>query len=143
MTEAISSFGTLLKVGDGAGPEVFTAIAEVKDISGPTISLATAEVTHQQSTDGFDEFVGTINSGGEVTFAVNYIPTDATHDATDGLISICKAKTLNNFQLVFPDGASTTWTFAALVTRVSPTAPVNGALTGDVTLKISGSPTLA
>ncbi|KKK53886.1 hypothetical protein LCGC14_3090310, partial [marine sediment metagenome] len=35
MSNAISSFGTLLKVGDGAGTEVFTTIAEVMDIDGP------------------------------------------------------------------------------------------------------------
>ena len=34
MTEGIIGLGTLLKIGDGATPEVFTAIAEVKDITG-------------------------------------------------------------------------------------------------------------
>jgi hypothetical protein len=35
MTEGVIGLGTILKIGDGATPEVFTAIAEVKDITGP------------------------------------------------------------------------------------------------------------
>jgi hypothetical protein len=30
MTEGVVGLGTLLKIGDGAEPEIFTAIAEVK-----------------------------------------------------------------------------------------------------------------
>jgi hypothetical protein len=33
MSEGVIGLGTLLKIGDGASPEAFTAIAEVKDIA--------------------------------------------------------------------------------------------------------------
>ena len=49
MTEGVIGLGTLLKIGDGAIPEVFTAIAEVKDITGPGLTREFAEFTHQQS----------------------------------------------------------------------------------------------
>jgi len=38
MTEGVIGLGTLLKIGDGASPEVFAAIAEVKDITGPGLT---------------------------------------------------------------------------------------------------------
>ena len=55
-TEGVVGLGTLLKIGDGASPETFTAIAEVKDITGPNMSMEFAEFTHQQSTDGYREY---------------------------------------------------------------------------------------
>lgn len=143
MSNAVSSFGSLLKIGDGAGTEVFTTIAEVMDITGPSISLDTEEVTSQTSANGYDEHIGTILRGGDVTFDINYGPTDGTHDETTGLISVMNAKSLNNFQLVMTDAGTTTWSFAALVTGFEPAMPVAGALRASVTLKISSKPTLA
>lgn len=143
MTSAVSSFGTYLKIGNGGTPESFTTIAEVLDIEGPELELDTEEVTSHSSTGGWEEFVGTILRSGEVSFEVNYVPTHATHDASTGLIADMKARTLRNFQLIFPDGSSTTWSFAAYVTGMNPSAPVSGKLGAEITLKISGQPTLA
>ena len=143
MSNAISSFGTLLKIGDGAGTEVFTTIAEVMDISGPSTTLNTAEVTSQTSANGYSEHIGTILNGGEVSFDINYGPTDGTHDESTGLISVMNARTLNNFQLIFPDSGTTTWAFAGLVTGFEPSAPVDGALTASVSMLISGKPTIS
>ena len=143
MSNALSSFGHLLKIGDGAGTEVCTTIAEVLDVNGPDLSLDTEEVTSQTSANGYDEHIGTILRGGEVTLDINYIPTDGTHDESTGLISVMQTKTKNNFQLVMTDSGTTTWDFAALVTKFSPTAPVVGALRASVTMKISGKPVLS
>jgi len=140
---AISSFGTLLKIGDGAPTEVFTTIAEVMDISGPSQTMATAETTSQTSANKARTFIGTVLDGGEVTFDINYEPAGATHDQTTGLIKDQTDLTVRNFELVFPDPATTTWSFAALVTNFEPTAPVDGALTASVTLKVSGLPSIA
>ena len=143
MSDALSSFGHLLKIGDGAGTEVFTTIAQVLDVNGPDLSLDTEEVTSQTSANGYDEHIGTILRGGEVTLDINYIPTDGTHDESTGLISVMQTKAVNNFELVMTDSGTTTWSFAALVTKFSPTAPVAGALRASVTMKISGKPILA
>lgn len=143
MSNAVAGFGSLLKIGDGAGPEVFTTIAEVKDISGPSLSMATIDVTNQSSTGGWAEFIGGIKDAGEVTFDVNFLPADATHNAATGLIRDYNNRTKRNFQLVFPDAGATTWSFAALVTAFQPTEPIGDALTASVTLKITGQPTLA
>lgn len=143
VTKAISSFGTLLQIGDGGTPESFTTIAEVLDISGPDLSLDTEEVTSHDSPGGWEEHIGTILRSGEVTFDVNYVPTEATHDASTGLIADMVARTVRNFKLVFPDAGSTTWSFSALVTGVKPAAPVEGSLKGSITLKVTGQPALA
>lgn len=137
MSDAISSFGTLFKVGDGATPtETFATVAEVGDIDGPDMSLATEEVTNHGSVDGWDEFIGTILSGGEVGMPINYVPTEATHNMTTGLQADMINKTRRNFQLVFPDSSG--YQFAALVTGFKSKAPVKGKLSADIKLKISG-----
>ena len=143
MSNAISAFGTLLKIGDGGAPESFTTIAEVKDIGGPKLKSNTAEVTNHSSTDGWLEKIGTILEAGQVTFKINFVPTATTHSFSTGLIKDFVARTKRNFKLVFPDTGATTWSFTAIVTGFEPSEPVNGPLEADVTLDITGKPTLA
>ena len=142
MSNAISSFGTLLKIGDGAGTEVFTTIAEVLDIDGPTLTQDTVEVTSQTATARYKEYIVTLKDGGEVTFDVNYITDDSTHDASTGLIKDYNDGTLRNFQVIFSDSGTTTWAISAYIVNFGPTMPVNGALNASITLKVSGQPTL-
>ena len=143
MSNAVFAHGTLLKAGDGAATEVFTTVAEVTDIGGPSLALDPVEVTNHDSTAGWREFIGGLLDGGEVTLTINYIPANATHNATNGLIADMTARTKRNFQLVFPDSGTTTWSFTALVTAFEPGEPIDAQLTADVTLKITGQPTLA
>jgi len=143
MSNAVSAFGTLLKIGDGGEPETFTTIAEVTDISGPSLSADTIDVTSHDSPGGYREFIQGLKDAGEVTFTINFIPTEATHDASTGLLKDYNDGTLRNFQLVFPDPGNTTWSFAAVVTGFEPSEPTDDKLSADVTLKISGQPTLA
>lgn len=143
MTSAIDAFGTLLKIGDGAENETFTTVAEVTDISGPGFSVDVEDVTSHSSTGAWEEVIPTIIRSGEISFSVNFIPTGATHSQTSGLLADMKAKTNRNFQLVFPDNGSTTWTLSTYIVGFEPSMAVDGVLTADLTLKITGQPTLA
>ena len=139
---AYSSFGTLLKRGDGGSPESFATIGEVLDIKGPELEADTEDSTNHSSTDGWDESIVTILKGGELTFDINYLPENATHNLATGFLKDFNNRTKRNFQLVFPNPGNTTWNFGAFVTKFSPANPVKGIMKGSVTLKISGKPTL-
>ena len=143
VTQAISSFGIAFKIGDGGGPESFTTVAEVLDFNGPGLQGRTTEVTSHDAQNAWAEFVGTIKDGGEITFTVNFVPAHGTHNPTSGLLDDLQTQVLRNFQVVFPDTATTTWLLSGVVTGFTPVAPVDGALTADVSVKISGEPTLA
>jgi len=143
MTEAIAAFGTLLKIGDAATPEVFTTIAEVTDIGGITLSTATEDATNHSSAGGFEEKIPTTLAVGPVKFGINFVPTGPTHSYSTGLIKDWVNKTKRNFKLVFPDTGATTWSFAAYVTNVDIKAPVKGKLAADITLDVTGQPTLS
>ena len=141
MTDAVSGFGTLLQLGDGADPEVFTTIAEVKDITGPGLEADTIEVTNHSSPGAWREYIAGLLDAGEVTFDVNYLPGDATHDATTGLQANLLARSVDSYRLTWP--TADTVTFPAFVTGFETGAPVDDALSASVTLKVAGEPTFA
>lgn len=130
--------GTVLKMGDGASPEVFTAIAQIGDVDGPGSKRETVDTTNHSS--AAKEFVATILDSGEVKFSINYDPAAATHkNATGGLIYAHQQGTLKNFKVDFPATVVAGPTFAAYVTDFQTKAPVAGKLSAEITLKISGA----
>jgi hypothetical protein len=138
-SEGVIGLGTLLKIGNGASPEVFSAIAEVKDITGPGLTSEFAEFTHQQSTGGYREYKPTFKNSGEITFKCNFLPDDTTQGfSTSGLLKDYEDQTLRNFQLLFPDTGATLASFAAYVANIQPTSPLAAALELNVTLRVTG-----
>jgi len=142
MSDAVRAYGTLLQRGDGELAEVFTTIAELTDISGPTLDADELDVTSHSSVDGYREFIQGLKDAGEVTIEGNFIPANATQSATDGLLSDYDSGVVRNFQLVFPDTDTTTWGFSAIITAFEPSAPVEEVLTFTATLKVTGKPEL-
>lgn len=139
----LSSFGTLLKIGDGGGPETFTTIAEVRDIKGPKVALGTTESTNHSSPGGWREKLPTLLEAGPVEFEINFDPNAATHGFATGLVKDAVNRTLRNFQVVFPSSPAVTWSFSAYVVQVEPDEPVEGKISAAVILDITGQPTLA
>lgn len=137
MSDAIGAMGTLLKVGDGADPENFTPIAEITALKPPGMENEAVEVTNQGS-GGWDEWIPVLTKGGEVSFEINYVPGEATHDGSNGVISLLRSRTTRNWQIVFPDTASTSVTFAAFVQKFDPEANPKDKLKASVTLKVTG-----
>ncbi len=140
-TSAIVGTGTLLKVGDGGGSEVFTALAEVTGIGDIDISTEMHDATHTSST--WRERIAGMFDAGSIDFECNFLIANATQDASTGLIADQQNKTLRNFQVVFSDGSSTTWALSAFVSRTVVRAPVGDKQTVTFTLTPSGAMTLA
>lgn len=137
---ALDAFGTAFKVGDGATPEVFTAVAEVHNINGPSISRDSIEVTHHGSIGGFREYIPGLRDGGEVSIDINWNPANATHeDLYEALTSVQSGNT--NYKIEFPD--ATEFAFSGHVTGFEASAPIDDRLTASVTIKVSGAPTLS
>ncbi len=131
----LAAFGTKLLRGA-------VEVAQVQSISGPGLALDTEDVTSHDSPGGWEEVVGTILRSGEISLDIVYDPKAATHKyATGGLLYDLVSRTPTTYTLTFPD--STSWSFSALVVGFEPSAPVEGALTASVTLKLTGSVTLA
>lgn len=132
-----AAFGTLAKI-DNSG---LSTIAFVRDVSGPNLSLDAIETTTHSSTGGWRTFIGGLIDGGEVTLDLFLDLSQATQGNSSGLLSELTGRTVEGFQVAWPDAS--TATFDALVTGWNPGAVVDGALTGNVTLKITGPVTFA
>lgn len=139
-SQAVNSQGTLLKIGDGGAVEVFTTIAEVKDIDGPGFSKDTEDVTNHSSLNGFRENKATLKSIGDLSFDLNWFGDD-THGPDGGLWAAFLSEDPTNFQIVYPTEPVETLSFAANVTEYSIEAPVEGVLTASLTLEGTGAPT--
>lgn len=127
----------------GGLAEVFTTIAQVRNISGPGLSLDVEDVTTHDSTGAWEEVVATVLRSGEVTLDLVWDPATPTHSNGVGLLAVMPRRATRNFKVIFPDTGATTWSFAAEVVSFEPDAPHDGALTASVTLKLSGEVTLA
>lgn len=134
---AVNAFGTLLKRSG-------ITVAEVTDINPPELSRKEIETTHHQSTGMWQEFIKGLKAAGEVNFTINYVPTGSTHNAATGVIAdFANDTTIDTWTLVFPDSGATTWSFSGFVKKFAPKAPVDGKLSADITLQVTGQPTLA
>lgn len=139
MSDAIAAFGTLLQLGTtNTTAATYATIAEVGDIDGPSDSVDTLDVTSHSSPSARKEFVASLIDSGEISFPINFIPDDATHDATTGLQKVKNDREMRRYKMTFPD--TTEVVFSALCTKFAIKAPVAGILGADVTLKISGLP---
>lgn len=138
MSQAISGYGTLLKRGDGLSPEVFTTIAEVKNVQGPSMEVGETEVTSHDSAlaGAFREFRATLIDGGTVEFDVNYVPSAATHQ---GLRNDLLNRTVRNFKIVLP-GNIETISFAAFVKSAPYEFPTDDMIKQKITLRVTGTP---
>lgn len=142
MTQPLSSHGTLLKMGALGGGGPYTSIAEVVDISGPSFTQATHEAPSQGTT--WMKKVAGIVTAGQVSFGLNFIPKEYTHDDATGLLSLMGQQQVTGWQLVYNDagaGTSSTWTFDAYMVGFEQDIPADGILMTTVTLEINDEPT--
>lgn len=133
-----SAHGTQMQMGDAADPEVFTKVAQVRDITGPGLSTNIITANDHDS-GGIATKLAGIRDGGQVTFDVAYDPADPSHEA---LIDAWRDRGVHSFKIIFTDDAATEWDFQAIVQQFSPSAPVEDALTASVTLEVTGEPVL-
>ncbi len=132
----IDAFGTELRRGDGGSPsEIFTAIGNVGNFSGPGIERDTYDVTAHDSPNRYREFIGGLINGGEVSCEIHYDP-----DKHDALVADFENSLPITYEMESPAGE--VWTFEALITGFEREAPVDGQLAGSLSWQVSGKPTI-
>jgi len=133
---AITGIGATLGRDDGIGG--YTPIAEVFNISGPSMSREMIDVTTFGSTGGYREKIGGLRDAGQLTFTCNFTAAEYALIKAD-----FESDTPVEYQLALPDDPSTTMTFTGLVTECPLTIPEGDRVTVDVTIEISGTVTVA
>lgn len=120
---------------------VFTTVAEIVDTGGPSFSQAVHDAPSQDIT--WMKKVAGLVTAGEVTFDINLIPKDATHDSATGLMSLIGLQYTTGWSLVYNDagaGTASHWEMDAYLTSFDQDIPVDGILASSVTLNINGEP---
>ncbi len=141
-SSAIWAYGSILQLGDGATPEVFTAIAEITELTPPQMSRDDIDVTSHQSSDGYREFISGLRDGGEVSFKANWLPTNSTHDGTTGLLETFNDNDTHNWKVILPNTLITI-AFSGFLTAFEPDLPIEEQAQLSGTIKVSGKPTVS
>lgn len=141
-SSAIWAYGSILQLGDGATPEVFTAIAEITELTPPQMSRDDIDVTSHQSSDGYREFISGLRDGGEVSFKANWLPTNSTHDGTTGLLETFNDDVNHNWKVILPNTLITI-AFSGFLTAFEPDLPIEEQAQLSGTIKVSGKPTVS
>lgn len=131
-TNALSGHGTLVAKEDTPG--VFTTIGELGDVTPPELSRNEFDTTTQN--ENIDSYVHGVLRRSPLTFPINFIPDNATHDHLTGLYHDIITNTMKGWRLTFPDG--TVWISSGRVSNVRAQAPVDGKMSADVTVRFSG-----
>ena len=130
---AISGVGTIFAKKAAGSSVVYTPIAEVKNIEGPSASRAFLDSTTLDAVDGWRTYISGFKDLGTLTMTLNY--TKAGYSA---LLADLGSDTASNYKITLPD--STTIVFDAFLTDLPLTIPED-IITVSATFKISGKPT--
>jgi hypothetical protein len=137
---AISAYGTLLKRESTPGSGTYVTVAEVKSMSGPSISVDVLDVTtHSSASSGaWKEKRPSLLDPGEISFPINLIPASAGHKQ---LLADMVARSLISYKIVFPDPGLTEWRFDnCFITKFDAKSETEGILEAELTLTLTGAP---
>jgi predicted secreted protein len=122
-------------LGSGTGTAItYTPIPEINgDVTGPALALSTVEATNHDSANNYREYLAGLVEPGEMSFKINYIAGDVTHEALQTALT---TRAVKPFEVEWPDGDAVR--FDGLVTKFSKTSGMESMLSMDVTIKITG-----
>lgn len=115
------------------------AIAEILAIGEPGFTNDLIDVTNFTSPDHIKEFIAGYAEGDEMTFEMNFVPSDVNGQIA--FITDAKAGTRREIVITGPSNLFT-WTFLAIPRSFKPSFGMKDQLKGTATVKIVSSPTL-
>lgn len=133
MSLAIGAQGIVIERGNGANPEVFTAIGEITRFDGPNGSASIIDVTHLGSTA--KEKRPGLQDNGQVTFDMNLVPGDV---GQIGLRDDRASRVERSFRIVLTDEANTALAFAGFVTGFSISGGVDDKVAASAVVEVTG-----
>lgn len=134
---AISAQGTELLIGTSAGSTVFTKVADLEDLNGPSESNNFTEITNHESSAV--ERLATLEDPGTLDATISFQPNEVTHNAgSSGLRGLLRNQTRRSFRVKYPTTGSDVDEFDGWVSEFNPSAPTADVLTADVTIQTAG-----
>ena len=103
------------------------------------MSQETIDVTTLDSAGEFREYIGGFKDGGEVTASGYFDPSDPGQQA---VYTAMENSTVEKFTIQFPASMGASWEFDGVVTSFQTTAELEEAIGFEITIQVSGKPTL-
>ena len=132
--QVISGHGAVIEFQSTPGALPWVEVAELGDMTPPQLSRNEFDVTNQN--DDIDAYIAGVLRRSSVTFPISVLLNDTSHDEVVGLQHLIIANIRTGWRFTWPDG--THWIFSGMVTQWAPSAPVDGPLRGNVTVRPSG-----
>ena len=107
----------------------------VMDISTPDISVEEIDISNMDSTLQWREFISGWKVGGEPSVTIQHV------EATTALLYALVAVDDTDFIIEFSNGA--TWTFTGYVSALAEPDDIDGIVTTELSIKITGVPVFA
>lgn len=131
-----SGHGTMIAVQLTPGG-AFTDIAEMGDVTPPPLERNEFDATTQN--EDIDAYVLGVLRRGLFSVPLNFIPDNNTHDHLTGMQKLLFDNTMTGFRVTFPQvSPSVVWIMSGQVKNFNVTAPVDGKLAADVSIRLSG-----
>lgn len=127
------ALGTTLKVNS-------KAVGGLTTINGIEISAETVDLTALDNQSGYREKEPGFKDGGEVTVS-GFL--DGADEGQAEMYTLLESGATTTCNIVFPTKIGKTWTFTAGVSRFTTGAELEGGVTFEATLLVSGQPVLA
>lgn len=134
MSSAFSGVGSKFRRWSGTA---WVSIAEIKTISGPTMTREMIDVTSLDSTGGYREFIPSFRDGGTITLSMNFtfagyvlLKRDFQSDTAIPI----------NYEILLSDGSSIE--FSGYVQDLPISVKFDDVVTNEVTIKVSGMVTI-
>jgi len=135
MPDPVSGIGAQFRRWN-SGTGAWEKISLITKIVGPDSKRDTLDTTSLDTTGGYRTFLGGLRDGGSVKLSMQF-----SRDTWETMRADFESDTLQNYEIVLPDADNTSREFQGFVTEV----PLNideKIITADVTIKISGQPTV-
>lgn len=130
-TNAEIGYGILLKMLTSTGPDVYTTLGQMRDITPSGFSVDMVDATHNESPDATEEVIAGLIRTGETSLQIHYDPTSATQALIEAALRVKKT-----FREVWPDGRYVQ--YDGYFTNGEPDAPTEDKAVMSVTIKRSG-----
>jgi hypothetical protein len=131
-TTAEIGFGLLIKMLTSTGPDVYTTLGQMRDVTPSGFSIDVVDATHNNSPDETEEVIAGIERTGETSFQIHYNPVSATQVLIEGAKRVKKT-----FREVWSDGRYVQ--YDGYITGFEPDAPTEDKSVASITIKRSGS----
>lgn len=136
---AVSGVGTQLRRWNASASPVaaFESIAEINNITGPTLTKDFIETTALDTIGGYRTFIAGFKDAGTLSFDINF-----TRTVFEQMLTDYEASSAVNYELVLPDEDNTTIEFSGFVTEVPLSIQPDDKVTASITIKITGAPSI-